>query len=99
MDVYFAGKYVHSLPVNGPYPPEKVFRICCNKEKLIPWLTKHPNGLIGLSHDANLYLLSEDGTKAKLIRRVSGRKDPMEVELTEAQQEVIRKAIDQNYFF
>lgn len=64
-----------------------------------PYLTRKKNGLTLAWHHSSLYALRVDGKKAMLIDPRSQPKSPLKVELTKAQQEAIRKAIETDYFF
>lgn len=95
--IYFAG-----LMIWTETGTPKRFELVHASENPLPYLTKNKNGLKNTSHHACLYELSRDLKTATLIDKRETEEfgpAPMEVKLTEKQQENIREAIRNNYFF
>ena len=95
--IYFAGLMLWS-ETGAP----KRFELVHASENTLPYLTKNKNGLRSTSHHACLYELSRDLKTAILVDRRGTEgfgPAPIEVKLTEKQQENIREAIKSNYFF
>ena len=97
-NIYFAGGFMED-PKNPK--GEKVFMIVKpSGDGELPYLTYSPNGLRTTAHHANLYRLSEDGKRAMLADLRCPQVDgPGAVELTEVQQETLRKAVEAGRFY
>lgn len=95
--IYFAGLLIwteNGLP--------KKFEMVHSSESPLPYLTRNKNGLKNTAHHACIYELSHDLKTAMLVDRRETEQfgpAPMEVKLTEKQQENVREAIKNNYFF
>ena len=97
-NIYFAGGFMED-PKNPK--GEKVFLIVKpSGDGDLPYLTYSPNGLRTTAHHANLYRLSEDGKRAMLADLRCPQVDGSgAAELTEVQQETLRKAIEAGRFY
>lgn len=97
--VFFAGGLFPTGKHTDAGEPICEFGMVHNPGDERPYLTKKMNGLTLAWHHSSLYALHIDGEKAMLIDPRSRPASPLEVELTKAQQEAIRKAIETDYFF
>lgn len=99
--IYFAGGiFPAGEYVDKKHPVEEFALVHCPPDDR-PYLTHKPNGLKLTGHHADLYVLHPNGKSARLVDHRTERQAgaPYEVELSETQQEAIRKAIETGYFF
>ena len=61
--------------------------------KGLPYVTKSPRGIPVTSHHSSVYLISEDFTKALLIKNNGTVPSPREVELSLSLKERLRRAV------